>query len=51
MKFVPVIVTVAPIEAEDGVKEETVGNAPVYVNPAKLLVPPFVVTLTLPLAP
>ena len=53
IKFVPVIVTVAPNMALVGVKEVMVGTGGVvYVNPAKLAVPPpGTVTLMLPVAP
>jgi hypothetical protein len=50
VKFVPVIVTVAPATAEVGVKEETVG-AGTNVNPARLAVPPGVITETGPDVP
>lgn len=50
VKFVPVIVIVAPVGAVTGVKEVIVGGA-TNVNPFEVAVPPGVVTLTLPDAP
>jgi len=50
-RLVPVIVTVDPLPALAGVKDVIVGGAPINVNPAKVAVPPGVVTLTLPEAP
>jgi hypothetical protein len=49
VKLVPVMVTVAPLTAEVGVKDVMVGAA--MVKPARLAVPPGVVTDTLPDAP
>jgi hypothetical protein len=46
-KFVPVIVTVAPLAALLGVKDVMLG-AGIKVNPACKSVPPGVVTETLP---
>lgn len=49
VKLTPLIVTVIPLpQAVDGVKEVIVGGDGRYVNPARLAVPPGVVTLTLP---
>lgn len=50
VKFVPVIVTVAPLAADVGVNDVIVGAA-ININPAKVAVPPGVVTLTLPDTP
>jgi len=50
LKFVPVIVTVAPCAALVGVNAVTVGGG-IKVNPACVTVPPGVVTETAPLAP
>ena len=50
VKLVPVMVTVAPVAAEVGVKEVMVGVG-IYVNPVRLAVPPGVVTDTLPVVP
>jgi len=50
VKLVPVMVTVAPLAALVGVNDEMVG-AGIKVNPARLAVPPGVVTDTLPEAP
>ena len=50
VKFVPVIVIVAPVPALIGVKDVIVGGEK-NVNPASVAVPPGVVTLTLPVAP
>jgi len=50
VRLVPVMVTVEPLPALVGVKEEMVGVA-AHVNPPKVAVPPGVVTLTLPEAP
>jgi len=50
VKFVPVIVTVAPGAAEAGVKDEMVGVG-TNVNPARVAEPPNVVTVTFPEAP
>jgi hypothetical protein len=50
VKFVPVRVTVAPLAALVGVKEVITG-AGMNVNPARIPVPPGVVTLTFPLVP
>ena len=47
VRFVPVIVTVDPLPALVGVKEEMVGVT-AHVNPAKVAIPSGVVTLTLP---
>ena len=49
VKLVPVIVTVAPVNADVGVNEVMVGAA--MVKPAKLAVPPRVVTDMVPEAP
>jgi hypothetical protein len=49
VKFVPVIVTVVPWPAETGVKEVTVGA--LMVKPARVPVPPGVVTATMPEEP
>ena len=48
VKFVPVMVTVVPGAAAVGVNEVTVGAETVYVKPAKLPVPYWLVTETLP---
>lgn len=50
MKFVPVITTIAPAAALVGTKPVTVGGGR-KVKPAKVPVPPGVVTETLPVAP
>ena len=50
LKFVPVIVTVEPIAPEVGANEVKVGGG-IKVKPAFVIVPPGVVTLTLPEAP
>jgi len=50
VKFVPVIVMVAPDAAVAGVKDEMVG-AGTNVNPAREAEPPSVVTITLPEVP
>jgi hypothetical protein len=50
LKFVPVIVTWLPEAAEDGVNEVIVG-AGIKPNPARLAIPPAVVTETFPLFP
>jgi hypothetical protein len=50
VKFVPVMVTVAPLPALVGVNEEIVG-AETKTKPALVAVPPAVVTETFPLAP
>jgi len=50
VKLVPVMVTVAPVPADAGVKEVMVGGG-TNVNPARLAVTPPVVTLTLPEVP
>ncbi len=50
VRLVPVMVTVAPVPADAGVKEVMVGK-PKNANPARVAVPPGVVTLTLPVAP
>jgi len=50
VKFVPVIVIVAPVVAEIGLKDEIVG-AGINVNPVFVAVPAGVVTLTFPDAP
>ena len=50
VKLVPVMVTVVPDPADVGVKEVMVGGT-LNVNPARVAVPPPVVTLTLPVAP
>lgn len=49
-KLVPFMDTVVPVEAEVGVIETIVGVG-MKENPAKLAVPPVVVTVTLPVAP
>ena len=49
VKLVPVMVTVAPLAAVVGVKDEMIG--PEYVKPANVEVPVGVVTLTLPEVP
>jgi len=53
VKLVPVMVTVAPIAALIGLNDATVGavGVPMNVNPARVAVPPGVVTLTLPEVP
>jgi len=53
VKLVPVMVTVAPIAALIGLNDVTVGavGVPMNVNPARVAVPPGVVTLTLPEVP
>ena len=53
VKFVPVILTTWPVLPDVGVNDVIVGAevAAVNVNPALLIVPFAVVTLTLPLAP
>jgi hypothetical protein len=52
VKFVPVIVTVAPEAADVGLKDVMVGaDAELKVKPASKAVPPGVVTVTLPEAP
>ncbi len=51
VKLVPVMVTVAPIVADVGVKEVIAGAGNTNVNPALVAVPPGVVTLTLPFVP
>jgi len=48
VKFVPVIVTVAPVVPDEGVNEVMVGAAE---KPVKVAVPPGVVTATLPVVP
>lgn len=48
VKFVPVIVTVMPVPALAGVNPEMVGGGR-KVKPAKLVVPPAVITVILPL--
>ena len=50
VKLVPVMVTVAPVPADAGVKEVMVGGG-TNVNSARVAVPPEVVTLTLPVVP
>jgi len=50
LKSDPVIVTVVPVVAEVGIKEETIGGG-TYINPVRLLTPEELVTLTLPDAP
>ncbi len=50
VKLVPVIVTVDPEEVEAGLKRLIVGAA-ANVNPARVAVPPGVITDTFPLAP
>jgi hypothetical protein len=47
VKFVPVMITVAPVAALVGEKDEIVG-ARMKVNPVLVAVPPGVVTDTLP---
>jgi hypothetical protein len=47
VKFVPVMITVAPVAALAGEKDEIVG-AGMKVNPVLVAVPPGVVTDTLP---
>ena len=52
VRFVPVITTVAPLEALLGLNVVMVGAAAeIKVNPLTVTVPTGVVTLTLPLAP
>ena len=54
VKFVPVIVIVAPVAVLVGVKEVIVGvgvGAGININPALVAIPPGVVTLTFPDAP
>lgn len=50
LKFEPVMVTVVPVPALVGVKEEIVGGA-MYVNPESVSEPNELVTITLPVAP
>ena len=51
VRFVPVIVTVAPLPADVGVNELIVGRGMVYINPAIVPVPPGAVTAIFPVAP
>ena len=50
VKFAPLIVTIAPVAALVGVNDAMVGIG-MYVNPANDIVPPGVVTTTLPVVP
>ena len=50
VKFVPVIVIVAPVAPVVGVNDEIIGGG-ININPANDAVPAGVVTLTLPVAP
>ena len=50
-KFAPVIVTVVPVPADEGLNEVMAGALAEKVNPARVPMPAAVVTVTLPLVP
>ena len=50
-KFAPVIVTVVPVPADEGLNEVMAGALAEKVNPARVPMPTAVVTVTLPLVP